>query len=229
MNGYFLFILLVIIVILFCIACTIGLRVRRRRIAASAAAEQRYSQFVNQNDNMQEVGQNGNYANVYYQQQQQPQVGLVSGTGGGGLYYPTGAIPNSTGNPSGRPAMPATVLYVAPPGSEANTNFGNYFPEAQVVSTSSNNNNGYDSNDVFGVSSPSEASPYGEANYLSRPPPPPQSHMQQPQSTVSPSVPGPVSPGVASLPPPQYPALSTRPTSGDSYGDQANKQRKKLD
>lgn len=208
----------VVFVIITVIACCAGLCVRRQRAVAAANAEQHYAAFVGQSNSntnsgfTPDGGQGGNYVNLDYQQHQwPPQVGVVTGPGTG-YYYPTGSPPGRPGNPPGGPALPATVLYAAPSDSQApNINFGNYFPEAQVVNSNTNNNS------AFATTSPDDISPYGEADYVSCPPPP-VSHTQRP-----PSSPGPIPAGTAALPPPRYAAAPAAPVV-----DNANGKRKEL-
>lgn len=209
--SYYLFILLAVVVLLMCAACVFGLRMRRQRAAASATAEQRYSQFVGQNNssgnpnnNEALYAQGGAYGNMYYQQQQQPpQVGVVNDPGTGGFYYPNGGMGTAGAN-NGRPVS-ATVLYAAPAnGGGAGVDFGNYFPEAQVAGGYPNN-----ANNTAGTGGPSqsqaESSPYGEADYVSRPP--------QPL-------------GVASVPPPQYRAGAAGASTSNIVGSGNNNKPK---
>ncbi|KPA78797.1 hypothetical protein ABB37_05896 [Leptomonas pyrrhocoris] len=233
MSSYYLFALVIIVVVLVCISCCIGLHVRRRRMMEAVDAEPPHVQSVgqgnsahyNNNNNgpafMQGPGQGGNNGNVYYQQQQPPQVGATSWSDPG-MYYPTSNPQNNTGNQPGAQPLQATVLYAAPPGSQApNIDFGHYFPEVRVVNGPGGSGNGVNNSNGGGaceVTSPSDLSPYGEADYVSRPPQPQLSQTQRPTSGVSPLSVPPAPLGEASLPPPQYPALSGQPRGGDNLG-----------
>ncbi|KPI83361.1 hypothetical protein ABL78_7609 [Leptomonas seymouri] len=232
MNNYYTFVLLSILVVVICISCAVGLRARRRRIAAAAHAQQRYTGFSSQADAnngnsaayAQGAGQDGNYANIYYQQQQSHPGGMVTGPGTG-LYYPASVPPYNTSSQPGAPPVSATVLYAASPGSpEPNINFGSYFPEAQVVSggaggaNTAHNGGGGNNTGALGPPSPAEASPYGEADYVPRLSPQQVSHTQRRSSSADPTP-----PGVAPIPLPQYAAPSPQAGSDDKLVDYVRK------
>ncbi|KAG5471405.1 hypothetical protein LSCM1_01490 [Leishmania martiniquensis] len=204
MREYFLLVLFGVASALLCISCCIGCNVRRRQ-RLQAAGLNHGGYYAAERVGTQNAGgaaaafgepprpAGGRYHDIYYQQYPQGGIGYYADTlppGPANANYAEGYPPRDTRQP-----VSATVLFAAPPGTQAGSvNYAQYFPEARVSEATGPQNGACDGAAAVntGTASRSEAvSPYGEADYVPRAadassrtsrsdPPPPQYQTQPP-------------------------------------------------
>lgn len=181
MQEYFLFLLFGVTVLLFCISCCIGCKVRQRQRLQEGALDGRYNLFEEGGANnvggaADAPGQPprpvpGLYQETYYQQQYPQGLG---GYSGGAFRAGAANVSYAGGLPHGdtQQAVPATVLFAAPPGAQiGNVSHPQRFPEALVADAngaSSGTADGAAAANDRAASRPEAESPYGEADYVPR-------------------------------------------------------------